>query len=176
MSVDPVKTPRVSVVIPTYRRRASVERVLEALRRQTFSADLFETVVSVDGSEDGTRESVAAFPAPYALKGLWQANRGRAAACNAGVRAARGELIVLLDDDMEPAAEFLEAHVGAHATGATRGVLGAVPVALGDDQSFAITPDACWHVASVLVDGVPVGAVTRLYANPAGRLSVVRAV
>jgi hypothetical protein len=37
---------------------------------------------------------------------------------------------------------------------------GAVPVALGDDQSFAITPDACWHVASVLVDGVPVGAIT----------------
>ena len=30
----------------------------------------------------------------------------------------------------------------------------------GADQAFTITPDACYHVADVLVDGVSVGAVT----------------
>src|SRR5205814_3106797 len=37
---------------------------------------------------------------------------------------------------------------------------GAVAVNDGDSQSFTITPDAHYHVADVLVDGVSVGAVT----------------
>src|SRR5258705_9054473 len=36
---------------------------------------------------------------------------------------------------------------------------GAVTVACGSDQSFTITPAACYHIADVLVDGVSVGAV-----------------
>ncbi len=122
--------PRVSVVIPTYRRKASLERGLAALCRQTFPAAQFETIVSIDGSEDGTRESVATFRAPYALHGIWKPNGGRAAACNAGIRSARGTLIVLLDDDMEPEPLFLDSHVRAHPPGERRGVLGAVPVAV----------------------------------------------
>jgi len=126
--------PSVSVVIPTYRRKASVERALGALCAQSFPAHQFETIVSIDGSEDGTRESVAAFSAPYAVRGIWRPNRGRAAACNAGIREARGELVVLLDDDMEPEPQFLECHVRAHASGKARGVLGAVPVAIGPES------------------------------------------
>src|SRR6185295_13475267 len=37
---------------------------------------------------------------------------------------------------------------------------GAVTVACGSDQSFTITPAACYHIADVLVDGVSVGAVS----------------
>jgi len=37
---------------------------------------------------------------------------------------------------------------------------GPVTVNCGDDQTFSIAPDACYHVADVLVDGVSVGAVT----------------
>src|SRR5206468_1883406 len=37
---------------------------------------------------------------------------------------------------------------------------GAVSVNCGADQGFTITPDAHYHVADVLVDGVSVGAVT----------------
>jgi GT2 family glycosyltransferase len=125
---------RISVVIPTYRRKASLERALDALCRQTFSSSQFETIVSIDGSEDGTRESVAAFPAPYALQGIWRPNGGRASACNAGIRSAKGALIVLLDDDMEPEPQFLENHVRAHPSGTRRGVLGAVPVAVGPES------------------------------------------
>jgi len=127
-------TPGVSVVIPTYQRKASVERALAALCHQEFPAAQFEAIVSIDGSEDGTRESVAAFRAPYAIDCIWGPRRGRAAACNAGIRAARGALIVLLDDDMEPASRFLESHVRAHDSGQPRGVLGAVPVAIGPES------------------------------------------
>ncbi|MBI5711604.1 MAG: hypothetical protein HZC42_15065, partial [Candidatus Eisenbacteria bacterium] len=37
---------------------------------------------------------------------------------------------------------------------------GAVPVSHGASQAFTITPDTCYHVADVLVDGGSVGAVT----------------
>src|SRR5690349_14383580 len=94
--------PRVSVVIPTYQRRLSVERTLQALSAQTMPADQFEVVVSIDGSMDGTREMLDACRTPYTLVAQWQRNRGRAAACNRGVALARGDVIVLLDDDMEP--------------------------------------------------------------------------
>lgn len=117
-----------SVIIPTYQRRASVERALRALAAQTLPAAMVEVIVSMDGSQDGTREMLAQFSAPYALRVLWQPNAGRAAACNAGIRAATGELIVLLDDDMEAAPELLEAHRQAHATRSRLGVMGAVPM------------------------------------------------
>ena len=38
--------------------------------------------------------------------------------------------------------------------------LGATSVTPGTDQTYTITPDACYSVASVLVDGISVGAVT----------------
>ena len=52
-------------------------------------------------------------------------------ACNAGADAARGDLLVLLDDDMEAPPQFLEAHLRAHAgntrlSGPLIDVLGAV--------------------------------------------------
>ena len=104
---------RASVVIPTYQRRDSVRQALEALARQTLPPEEFEVVISIDGSDDGTRELLEAFRTPFPLVVLWQPNRGRAAACNAGLRASQGALLVLLDDDMEPAPEFLAAHLAA---------------------------------------------------------------
>jgi GT2 family glycosyltransferase len=127
----------ISVIIPTYRRRESVRRALAALDAQTLPPERFEVLVAIDGSEDGTRELVEQCAAPYRLRGLWQPNRGRAAACNMGLAAARGELIVIMDDDMEPAPGFLAAHSAAHASGARLAVLGAVPVAF--DQARPVT-------------------------------------
>ncbi len=128
----------VSVVIPTYERCASVLRALEALGRQTLPPCDYEVIVSIDGSSDGTREAVERFAAAYRVRALWQPNRGRAAACNAGIRAATGEVVILLDDDMEPLPGFLLAHRQAHPHGSRLGIMGAVPIAL-DRSSAAVT-------------------------------------
>jgi len=128
-------SPRISVVIPTYERCDSVARVLRALVHQTFPSADYEVIVSINGSDDGTREMVAAFEAPHDLRAIWQPERGRAAACNAGIRAARGELIVLLDDDMEPTADFLAIHARAHPDGSRLGVFAAVPVVVDGASS-----------------------------------------
>lgn len=50
MSVD------VSVIIPTYNRRESLQRTLESLAQQTFSTDDFEVIVVDDGSTDSTAQ------------------------------------------------------------------------------------------------------------------------
>jgi len=120
--------PYVSVIIPTYSRRDSVERALRALAYQTLAPETYEVIVSIDGSQDGTREMVAAFSAPYRLCGVWQSNQGRAAACNVGIRIAQGEVLVILDDDMELAPDCLERHWHAHPIGSRFGIMGAVPM------------------------------------------------
>lgn len=127
---------RISVIIPTYRRCASVRRALEALAAQDFPRDEYEVVVVIDGSDDGTREMVAQFPASYRLQALWQPNGGRASACNAGIAVATGEVLILLDDDMTPIPGFLAAHERAHRDDPRLGVMGAVPIRYDQSSPF----------------------------------------
>ena len=118
----------ISVVIPTYQRCTSVIRTLQALARQTIASTEYEVIVSIDGSVDGTQELVSRFEAPYRLRALWQPNQGRASARNAGIRLSTGDLIIFLDDDMEPTPGFVLAHRDAHPPGSRRGVVGAAPI------------------------------------------------
>ncbi len=130
-------TPALTVVVPTYQRRDRALQLLRALGAQTLAASDFETVVCIDGSTDGTREALASFEAPYALYLVEQENRGRASARNAAIRMGRGEILVMLDDDMEPAPGCLEAHLAAHRGHDRRGVLGAVPIRVAPDAPAA---------------------------------------
>ena len=68
--------PATSVVIPTYQRRESVQRAIEALVGQTLAPDTYEVVVSIDGSDDGTREMVETLRVGFPLRSLWRPNRG----------------------------------------------------------------------------------------------------
>jgi GT2 family glycosyltransferase len=102
-------TPFVSVVVPTFDGRDHTLRLLDALGEQTLPADEFEVVVIVDGSEDGTKEALGELVTPFRLNWAWQPNRGTSAARNAGSARATGEVVVFLDDDIEPDPGFLEA-------------------------------------------------------------------
>ena len=103
-----------SVVIPTYNRRDSLMRTLQALARQTYPADQFEVVVVSDGSRDGTAEAVAALKPPYLLRFFEQQNQGPSVARNNGAQLASAPVLVYLDDDIEPCREFLAVHAAAH--------------------------------------------------------------
>ena len=124
----PRGSPRVSVIIPTYDRRASVERALRALARQTLAPDDYEIIVAIDGSTDGTRELVESVRVPCALKSVWKRRGGRASACNAGLRVAVAPVVLFLDDDMEASEQLLDAHLAAHGQASHVGVVGAVPI------------------------------------------------
>jgi peptidoglycan/xylan/chitin deacetylase (PgdA/CDA1 family)/GT2 family glycosyltransferase len=116
---------RFTVVIPTYRRREVVLRNVLALAQQSFRD--FEAVVVDDGGGDGTAASLHALDVDFPLTVIKQENAGAAAARNAGARAGAGEILLFLDDDMEPDPELLAEHDRSHRAGAEL-VLGDLPV------------------------------------------------
>jgi glycosyltransferase involved in cell wall biosynthesis len=89
------RVPTVSVVIPTYQRRGLVQDAVRSVLAQTYGD--FELIVVDDGSADGTGEALAALGCD--LRYHWQPNRGLAAARNAGVALARGQIVSFLDSD-----------------------------------------------------------------------------
>ncbi len=105
----------VSLIVPTHNKVGLLRRTLVSLENQTFPRDRFEILVIDDGSTDGTAEFLAGYAGPLTVMPVrHEANRGRAAARNAGLNEARGDLVVFLDDDMEVVPEFLESHVSLH--------------------------------------------------------------
>jgi GT2 family glycosyltransferase len=87
--------PRVSVVIPTFNGERFLTDTLRAVLAQ--GGVPFELIVVDDGSTDGTVALVGA-TAPSARR-VRQANAGVSAARNHGLRLARGEFVVFLDQD-----------------------------------------------------------------------------
>jgi glycosyltransferase involved in cell wall biosynthesis len=122
-----------SIVIPTRNRRASVLRALRAIERQDVDPARFEVLVVDNESTDDTGEAVRGHHGPLAVRLLEEPVPGRAAACNAGIAAARGRIVVLLDDDMEPATGWLGAHLRAHETPGLA-VVGAAPTAVASES------------------------------------------
>ena len=106
------RTATVSVVIPTFNRASVITRALESILLQTRPPD--EILVVDDGSTDDTAERVRAeFPGVRLIE---QENHGVSAARNAGIRAATGTWIALLDSDDEWLAEKLDRQLRAVAT------------------------------------------------------------
>jgi GT2 family glycosyltransferase len=102
-------------VLPTYNRRSRLARVLAGLDRQSTPSDGFEVVIVDDGSTDDTREwLVHNRRRAYAVEAVHQKNGGPARARNAGVEVARGELLLFLDDDVEPTPELIAEHLRFH--------------------------------------------------------------
>jgi len=129
--------PGVSVVIPTHQRREALRTVLQSLARQSVAPEEYEVVVAVDASTDGTVEMLEEWEGPPRLRWVSPEGRGRAGACNAAVAAARGEVTIVLDDDMRVVPEFVERHRSHHPEGSRRCILGAVPVELDERSPHA---------------------------------------
>jgi glycosyltransferase involved in cell wall biosynthesis len=102
--------PRISVVVPTYRRHDLLERCLAALVEQTFPAEAFEVIVADDAASAATERLVREWTLRSGGRIRYlavQHGHGPAAARNAGWRAARAELIAFTDDDCVPDAKWL---------------------------------------------------------------------
>jgi glycosyltransferase involved in cell wall biosynthesis/peptidoglycan/xylan/chitin deacetylase (PgdA/CDA1 family) len=108
-------TVKVSVVIPTYNRRSSLERCLSSLAAQSFPVMEYEVIVVADGCTDDTVELLRSFAPRFAFRWLSQQNQGAPAAQNLGVAAATGAIILFLDDDCVCGTDVIAAHYDAHA-------------------------------------------------------------
>jgi glycosyltransferase involved in cell wall biosynthesis len=85
--------PDVSIIIPAHNAGRTIEDALASVFAQTRRS--FELIVVDDGSTDDTRERVRAADLPVCM--VQQPHRGMVEAWNAGVRRARGQLLMLLD-------------------------------------------------------------------------------
>ncbi|MBZ5588316.1 MAG: glycosyltransferase [Acidobacteriia bacterium] len=98
MESTPQTHPRVSVVIPTFNRAAFLPAATRSALNQTLHA--LEVIIVDDGSTDATPEVCRSLAASDPrIRAFRQANRGLAAARNAGLAAAAADWIAFLDDD-----------------------------------------------------------------------------
>jgi GT2 family glycosyltransferase len=97
--------PLASVVVPTWNGAHLLPGCLESLRRQTYPAT--EVVVADGCSDDATAALLStAFPDVRLVR--VGRNRGFAGNVNAGVRAAHGAVVLLLNNDAEAETDWVE--------------------------------------------------------------------
>lgn len=92
----------VTIIVPVWNRRDLLERLLERLRAQTHP--IAEILVVDDGSQDGAPERAEASGARVIRMG---AHGGFAPAVNRGIRESRTPLVAIVNNDVEPAPDWL---------------------------------------------------------------------
>ena len=100
------RTPKVSVIIPTYNRQGLLGRAMSSVLDQGYED--FELIVVDDASTDRTRETVEGFADGRVRYLRHDTNEGAATARNTGIRASRGQYIAFHDSDDEWLAGKLE--------------------------------------------------------------------
>jgi glycosyltransferase involved in cell wall biosynthesis/GT2 family glycosyltransferase len=136
--------PTISVVVPTYNRREQLRLTLDALAAQAGLEQRPEVIVVSDGSSDGTDEFLASPDVPLPVVALTQRNAGPAAARNHGVRAATGDIVLFVDDDVVPAPDLIAAHLRHHASTAGDDTVVIGPMNMPQDGS-ALSPWCAWE-------------------------------
>jgi len=105
-----VSQPRASVIIPNWNGLRYLRPCLVSLQAQTYPS--FEVLVVDNASSDGSVEAVQREFAGVRTLALAH-NGGYSGGCNAGVRQARGEIVVFLNNDIEAEPTWLEVLIDA---------------------------------------------------------------
>jgi succinoglycan biosynthesis protein ExoA len=111
------KQPSVSIIIPCYNEEATIRKLLDALRAQTYPLARLEVVISDGFSTDKTREVIAAFQREHAELPVRVVDNKRKtipSGLNQAIRESQGEIIVRLDAHSMPIPEYVERCVAAH--------------------------------------------------------------
>lgn len=92
--MEVVRSPHVSIIIPAYNEAPSLGHVLDEIAALPLDA---EVIVVNDGSTDDTTDVARARPGVRVIDHPY--NIGNGAAIKAGIWAARGDIIVMMDGD-----------------------------------------------------------------------------
>jgi glycosyltransferase involved in cell wall biosynthesis len=107
--------PRLSVVIPTSDRCEILRLCLAHIEAQSLSRDAFEVIVVDDGSTDGTHIFLNEYTPGFAFRHFRKDTRGGPAqARNVGILAAKGDIVLFLNDDALLEPDGLRVHLETH--------------------------------------------------------------
>ena len=104
-----MKSPKVSVIIPTYNGKEHLGDAIQSVLDQTYED--FELLVVNDASPDDPAEVMAKFDDSRIRYIVHDRNRGVDQARSTGIRSSSGEIVAFLDQDDYYHPEKLEAHV-----------------------------------------------------------------
>jgi peptidoglycan/xylan/chitin deacetylase (PgdA/CDA1 family)/glycosyltransferase involved in cell wall biosynthesis len=158
----------ISIVVATYNRRDLLARTLQSMLEQTYASSDYEVVLVVDGSTDGTADYVRSLKPACALEIIEQSNRGPAAARNAGIAAAAGDLVLFLDDDIRCEPGLVAQHTAGHESESDSLVHGAIFLAPESPRTLAALATGAWyerHDAAVRAEGLRPDRNVYLNAN-----------
>lgn len=166
-----------TVAVASYQRERHLAKLLDSLAGALSApsgcdVDVF---VVLDGSTDGSAAHLESIRQrfPVALRYVWQPNGGLAAARNACIVGASGELVWLLDDDMVVTREALQHHLG-HRRETARILMGPCQVRSGDPD---IVRSTWWYEERhrrLTVDGRVRDPHDSSFANTSAPTSLLR--
>ncbi len=113
--------PTATVIIPTHGRPEKLALCLDCLATQSLpDGRTIEIVVAIDGDESGVYEPLGG---PENVRLLHLPRRGIAAARNAAIEAARGDVLLFTNDDTYPAHDWASVHLAAQSSGPGGGMV-----------------------------------------------------
>ncbi|MEZ6015365.1 MAG: glycosyltransferase [Planctomycetota bacterium] len=126
-TTPPQRTPagdgiELSVIVCSRDRRELLARCLKSLEAQTAQGR-FEVVVVNDAATDDTAQWLAEWRPTLEHRVVLGRNQGASAARNTGVAAARGGLVLFLDDSAVACGDLVERHLAAHARHARESIV-----------------------------------------------------
>jgi len=90
---------KLSVVIPVYNEKDTIEHLLDAVQASPVKDK--EIIVVDDFSSDGTRDILGALKDKYDTLVLHEKNLGKGAAIRSGLKEIHGDVVVIQDADLE---------------------------------------------------------------------------
>lgn len=108
------QTLTLSVVVISWNQKEFLHALVQQLLEQDFDPARYEIIVVDDGSTDGSREHLRSLTDPRVKPVFGDKNLGRSASRNEGIRAATGDIVVMIDGDHTVQRNFLSLHAERH--------------------------------------------------------------
>lgn len=147
---QPVTYPHVSVVIPAHDEEKVIAKTIHSVLGAAYEGKV-EVVVVDDGSRDGTADVVKKIAkGDRRLRLIKTDHLGKARAVNRGIKASKGELVMMLDADSELASDGLKELARPFADPTVGAVSGIIRVALNSNplvwyQDFEYVLSSMWR-------------------------------